>query len=229
MSRKTLIKFALIFIVFAIVSFILEKAFHINLDTLRNLVNSFGPFAPIFYTVMLFLGLSVPFNPISDFLVVSLAALIFPPVTAIIATFCAQVLALTTNYWVARRFENAVLRKVTSLEEANTIEKLSKKIKLRWIFGLRFLLPLTAIGIDIVSYAAGTARINFRKFLIVSLIPWTTYSIVFFFSTDLTKKISPNLFFVPAAIIFAVSISIFLVFRHNKKNKALFDDLKIKE
>ncbi len=222
-------KFISIFIVFGILSFLIQKIFNINLDTLKNLITSFGPFAPVFYTVMLFLGLSVPLNPISDFLVVSLAALLFPPLTAVIATFCAQFLALTTNYWIARRFEHIVLRKITSADETESIERLSKKIRLTWIFALRFLLPLTAIGIDIVSYAAGTARINYKKFMLVSLIPWTTYSILFFYSTSLVEQISGKLFFVPAAILLGISLSIFVWFRTHRKHKKMFEDFKIKD
>ncbi len=229
MSRKTVLKFIVIFIVFGLISFFVEKVFNINLDTLKDLVASFGDFAPVFYSVMLFLGLSVPLNPISDFLVVSLAALIFPPVTAVIATFFAHIMALTTNYWIARRFEHVVLRRITSADETESIEKLSKKIKPSWIFGLRFLLPLTAIGIDIVSYAAGTARINYKKFMLVSLIPWTFYSILFFFSTSLAKQISSKLFFVPAAIILAISLSIFIWIRNHQKHKKMFADFKLKD
>lgn len=229
MSRKTVIKFLILFLVFGIVSFFVERLFHINLDSLKRLVLSFGPFAPVFYTLMLFLGLSVPLNPISDFLVVSLAAAIFPPEVAILATFCAQFLALTVNYWVARRFEHTILRKITSADETESIEKLSKKIRLSWIFALRFILPLTAIGIDLVSYAAGTARLNYKKFMIVSLIPWTLYNTIFFFSTDLAKQISSKLFFVPAIIIIAVSVAIFIWFRNHQTHKKMFEDFKLKD
>lgn len=212
MDRKLLIKFGTIILISLVINITLEKLFNINLKTLENWVLYFGIWAPAVYSFFLFLGLSVPFNPISDFLVVNLAAFLFPPYLAIPATLVAHLLALTTNYWIARKFGKRFVKLISTEKEREEIEKLTKEIHLPWIFGLRFFLPLTAVGIDIVSYAAGIAKLPFAKFMLVSLIPWTFYSVVYFLSTSYLKNISPILFFLPAAVLLALPV-IFVTFR----------------
>lgn len=208
MHRKTIIKLSIVFALSFFLSLFLQKVFNIDLNTLRGWVLYFGPLAPIVYTITLTLGLTVPLNPVSDFLVVSLAALLFPPLVSVISTFAAHLLALTINYWVARAWADDVLRKVLNKDEAKYIENLSKKINLPWIFGLRFLLPLTAIGIDGVSYAAGLAKLPFNRFLLVSIIPWTFFNISYFYSTSFLRNINPALILVPALVLAGVPILI---------------------
>lgn len=208
MDRQTIIRLLFVFAVSFLISAILQQFFDIDLGKIKAVVNYFGPSAPIAYSALLFLGLTVPFNPISDFLVISLAALIFPPLTAIVATFIAHTGALVVNYWVGRKYVETLLKKLIADKDAQRIENLSHKINFGWIFGLRFLLPLTAIGIDVVSYASGLAKLPFGKFLLVSIIPWTIFNVLYFYSSSFLREINPALILVPAAVLVGIPILI---------------------
>ncbi len=209
MDQKTVIKISLVFLISFFGSILLQQIFNIDFETIRNLVDYFGPAAPIAYSFLLFFGLTVPFNPISDLLVVSLAALLFPPVVSVSATFVAHLVALTANYLIGRKFLDRFLQKILAKKEVERIEDLSRRINLNWIFGLRFLLPLTAVGIDAVSYASGLAGLKFWRFLIVSMIPWTAINIFYFYSSSFLREINPALIVVPVGVLVGIPALIF--------------------
>ncbi|GEM_PF-1799558 len=219
MRRSLAIKFSLIFFAVFVGSIIAQKIFGITIEDLKVTINSFGIFAPVAYAVILFFGLSVPFAPISDFLTVNLAAFFFPPMTSVIATFFAQAATLAFNYWVGRNFGDYFLKKILKESEAKKVESFIDQLSFRWIFGLRFLLPLTAIGIDAVSYASGIARLRFIKFFLVSLIPWTILNIAYFYSTSFFEGKSPVLFFLPAVVLIALPASFLFIKNKPKRLK----------
>lgn len=215
MRKKLFTKFLVIFLVAFAISVVLQRISKVSLSDLENLVNSFGLLAPVAYSVILTLGLSVPFNPVSDYLTVNLAAFLFHPLAAIIGTFIAHTFSLSINYWVARKFGWKLLSKITSGEEAKYLHALSLKIHPSQIFWLRWLLPVTAIGIDVVSYASGLSNLNFFRFYLASIVPWTFISILFFSSTNFVIDRSTILFFVPGAIIVVTPLVVLYLMRKN--------------
>lgn len=217
MERRTLLKLASIFFFVLAISFLLGKIFVVNLADLRDIVSGFGIFAPLGYTLLLTLGLSVPFNPISDYLVVNLAVILLPLHFAIIGTFVAHSLSLTINYFIGRKYGWRLISKLTSEKEQEKIKELSHGITPLRIFYLRWLLPLTAIGIDIVSYAAGIAKIPFRKFFLSSIVPWTTLNILFFVSTKLLIDINIALILIPGLVLIFTPVIIHLTIRKIRK------------
>jgi uncharacterized membrane protein YdjX (TVP38/TMEM64 family) len=221
MDRKTIFKVFLIFLISFFGSILLQVIFNIDLDKIRGVVSYFGSAAPVAYSILLILGLTVPFNPISDLLIVSLAALIFPPLVSVVATAVAHVAALTVNYYIGQHYLDLILRKLLSKKEVEKVENLSLRINLRWIFGLRFLLPLTAIGIDVISYAAGLAKLPFLKFLLVSLLPWSTFNILYFYSSSFLRDINPALIVVPAGILIGIP-ALIIAFRRRETLKDKF-------
>ena len=78
---------------------------------------------------------------------------------------------------------------------------------------MRFILPLTATGIDIVSYAACFAKLPFAKFYVASIIPWSLISIIFFTATSAVKEQSMALFFIPGIVLVITSFSIFYLLK----------------
>lgn len=220
MGKRLLLRFGLIFFLFFILSILVQQIFNINFESLEGWVASFGIMAPLIYLLLLTLGLTVPLNPISDFLLVNLAALIFPPLVAVLATFVAHILTITVNYLIARKFGGNVLSKIISKEEKTVIDKLSKEINLFWIFGLRFLLPLTAIGIDAVSYAAGFAKLPFERYFLASIIPWTILNVLYFYSTSFLKEKNPTLFFLPAVILITIPIGFWALHKKRKRDNS---------
>lgn len=187
----------------------MQKTFNFSVEDLESAVSSFGIFAPFAYAALLTLGLSVPMNPLPDYLLVNLAALLFSPQLAITATFFAHSAALAINYFVARTYARGILKFLANAAEFKDVEKLAKKIKIQVVFGMRFILPLTATGIDVVSYAAGFAKLPFAKFYVASIIPWSLISIIFFTATSATKEQSMALFFIPGMVLLVASFSIF--------------------
>lgn len=201
MSRQTLLKLGLIFLLSVLISLSLQRIFQISLDDVQDLVTASGVWAPLVYCLVLFLGLTVPFNPMSDSVTVSLAALVFPPAVAILMTFIAHSLALLVNYSLARTWGDDLLRKILTKPEVEKVDKLAPKLHPGWIFGFRFLLPLNTVGIDVISYSAGVAKMDFVKFYLASIIPWTTLNIIFFTSSSWLRDIHPALIFVPIILL----------------------------
>lgn len=213
MGKKLILNLVLLYIALFSLGYLLQKTFNFTLQDLESAVSSFGIFAPFVYTVLLTLGLSVPMNPLPDYLLVNLAALSFSPQLAIVSTFFAHSAALAINYYVARTFARGILKALANAVEFKNIEGLTKKIKIQMVFGMRFILPLTATGIDVVSYAAGFAKLPFYKFYVASIIPWSLISIIFFTATNAVKEQSMALFFIPGMVLLIASFSIFYLLK----------------
>ncbi len=196
-SRRLLIGGGLLLIIVVI----LQSTVRISLEDIEDAVAAAGVFGPIAYAVVLFLGLSVPFNPVSDVATVNVAALVFEPEVSVAATFVAHTVALTVNFILAKRYGHVGIRLITGRGEVGVVNRLSDRMSYRTVFVTRFMLPLTAIGIDIVSYLAGMRGLRFVPFYIASIIPWTVISVVYFYSTAYLKDRSLILFFVPAALL----------------------------
>lgn len=212
------VRLLLVLAAVAVVSVIAERAFDISVDDINDAIDAAGVLAPIIYVVVLFFGLSVPFNPVSDLATVNVAALVFPPTVSIAATFAAHTMALVVNYTVGRHYGATLLRRVASQRGAATIESLGQNFSYRALFLFRLALPLTAIGIDFVSYFSGMRRLPFWRFYVVSIVPWTALSVVFFTSTSLLKEQSIVLFFLPAAVLILVPSLILLLRRRFRRS-----------
>jgi uncharacterized membrane protein YdjX (TVP38/TMEM64 family) len=177
----------------------LQATVRVSVQDIEDAVARAGVLGPVAYAIVLFLGLSVPFNPVSDVATVNVAALVFEPGVSVAATFAAHTAALTVNFWVAKRYGHVGLRLITGRGEIAIVNRLSDQMSYRTVFVTRFMLPLTAIGIDIVSYLAGMRQLRFVPFFVASIVPWTILSVVYFYSTSYLKDRSLILFFVPAA------------------------------
>ena len=205
MRKRLILNLILLYIALFSLGYLLQKTFNFTLEDLESLVSSFGIFAPFVYAVLLTLGLSVPMNPLPDYLLVNLAALSFSPQMAIAATFFAHSAAIIINYYVAKTFGRGILKVIEPAKEFKYFENLAKKVTLKIVFGMRFILPLTATGIDVVSYAAGFAKLPFYKFFLASIIPWSAISIIFFTATSAVKEQSMALFFLTGSAFLSAS------------------------
>lgn len=202
-------------IALGVVLLIIQQNVDLSLDRLQEIVDSAGILAPLAYALILFLGLSVPFNPVSDLATVNVAALLFEPEVSIAATFLAHTTSLAVNYWVARHLGDRTLRLLSGERAAAFVERFGDRMTYGSVFSLRFALPLTGIGIDIVTYLAALGRLGFIRFYIVSIIPWTIVSVIYFYSTNYLREQSFILFFVPAVILL-VAPSAFLLWRRHR-------------
>ena len=100
------------------------------------------------------------------------------------------------NYAVARRFGSGILDRVSEQPRLGFLQRLRESIDLKTVFVLRLALPLTAIGVDFVSYLAGMKRLNFVGYYLASIVPWTVMSVVYFTSAGALRDTSPILVFV---------------------------------
>ncbi len=194
-------RLVLLAIALAALFVVLQQTINFSFDEIRDTVDSAGIFGPLVYALVLFLGLSVPFNPVSDLATVNVAALLFEPRVSVGATFLAHTAALSVNFLVARRFGDRILRLLSGDAATAFIERFGKRMTYSSVFTLRFALPLTGIGIDVVTYLAAIGRLSFIRFYIVSIIPWTLVSLIYFYSTSYLRDRSIVLFFLPAILL----------------------------
>ena len=206
LSRTTALRLGLLVLVIVVVSLLAQRFLSVSQDDIEEAVDGAGVFAPLAYAVVLFLGLSVPFNPISDVATVSVAAFVFDPHVSVAATFGAHTAAFTVNYFVARRFGSRVVRLLAGARASELVSRVGDRLDARRVFAIRFLLPLTAIGIDVISYLSGLRQLNFARFFVASIVPWTIISVVFFYSTSVLREQSLFLFFLPAALLILVPV-----------------------
>ena len=214
MSRSAIVRLGL-FALFLLVLLIAMNVFvDVDRDDLESRIGDAGIWGPVIYAVILGLGLTIPFNPVSDLLTVTVASLVLDPIEAIVATFAAQAFSVTVSYLVALRFGSGLLEKLDDQPRLRFIARLRENIDLRTVFVLRLALPLTAIGVDFVSYLAGMKRLNFLGYFVASMTPWTVMSVVYFTTAGYLRETSPVLVFVPAAIIIGgSSLLVFLLRR----------------
>ena len=131
MRRNILLRLGAFVLLFYAITFILTRVFNIGVDEIQLLIQSTGIFAPIVFGLLIFLGLTVPLNPISDFLVINIGVILFPPIVAIICTFIAHSLAISLNYFIGRKYGKKILDKVLTPESSKYLDKYLDKLPFR--------------------------------------------------------------------------------------------------
>ena len=203
----------------ALAGAIAQRRFELSAADIERGIQAAGPLASAAYAALLVAGFTGPFNPLSDVLVVGAAALLFPPLVSITATFAAQSIALAVNYFLARRYGDRVVRLLRSARTQEFLERIGRRLSYRLIFGLRFLLPLTAIGVDVVSYLAGLRKLEFTRFYLASIVPWTILSVAYFTSTALLRAYSAVLALLPAVVLIAVPGTAAWLWRRRRRRR----------
>lgn len=212
-NTKATLKIILLFAFFFAVSTALQNIFGFKAENIESLIKSFGILAPAAYSFLLFLGLTVPFNPLSDYLVISIAALIFPKEVAIVSTFVSHASAVTVNYAIGNKIGWQTFLKFEQQEQVKKVKEIIKNITIRKVFILRFVLPLTSIGVDLVGLASGFARLPFSRYLAASLIPWTIYNVTFFTTASYIKEQSLPFILIPALVLVVAALGIFYLLK----------------
>ncbi len=221
MNKSLILRVGIFVAFFYALTFTFSQVLDVTLSDVRMIVSSFGIFAPIFYTFILLMGLTIPFNPVSDFLVVNVAALLFPPYISIIFTFIAHCTALTINYHVGKKFGKRIIENIASQKNATYIDKFLKRLTIRNLFMLRFFLPTSnVVGVEILSYISGYERLPFKKFFVASIVPWTVLNVIYFISTSYVREKSLSLYFLPAVIIIGLPLGIYFIARDIRRRRA---------
>lgn len=219
MHLKVFLRLGLFVFSFYFIALVLSRFLNIGLEDLQSFLASFGLFAPFIYSFILFLGLAVPFNPISDFLVINMGVILFPPLIAILFTFIAHACAISVNYYIGLRFGKRILKKIVKEENTTYLDKYFKKLTLKSLFFIRFIIPISSFfGADIISYIAGMEKLPFGKYFIVSIVPWTLMSIIYFITSSYFLRKSIFLYFLPVIILVAIPFIIYLIYKFKNKN-----------
>ena len=218
MNKKRFLRIGIFLFLFYLSAFVISQRLDLSIQQIQDFVLSFGVLAPITYSIILFLGLSIPFNPISDFLVINLGAILFPPFIAIVFTFIAHSAAITVNYFVGYKYGKRILDKVITPENSKYLEKYFNKLTIKNLFIIRFFVPISSMfGVDILSYISGMQKLPFLKYFIVSIVPWTILTILYFTATAYLIDKSIFLYFLPAIIIVMVPIIFFYIYKYKIK------------
>lgn len=118
------------------------------------------------------------------FIIIRSSSVIFPPIPGIIfdlagiATFgwvlgfiyaeIGIMLGATVAFWIARKFREPVVKRITSLKKVHQWENRVSENKKFWTF-VAIRLPTNAL-FDYISYAAGFTKISFTKFFFSTLL-----------------------------------------------------------
>ena len=218
MSRSTLFRIAVVVLLLAGVLAALNVFVEVDRDDLERAIDQAGLLGPAAYALILLTGLTVPFNPVSDLLTVTVASILLDPVEAIIATFVAHSSAITVNYLVARRFGAGILNRVAEERRFPLLARAKHQLNLRTVFLLRLALPLTAVGIDVVGYLAGAQRLRFPGYFVASIVPWTVFNVIYFTSAGALRDISPALVLLPAVLLIAGSSLLVYLLRRAERS-----------
>lgn len=217
MNRHIFARLGVFVFFFYLITYLITDYFNIGVAQVQEFVLGFGILAPLIYSIVLFLGLSVPLNPISDFLIINIAVIAFPPYEAIFFTFLGHSAAIIVNYIIGMLYGKKVLEKIVNKENSKYIEKYTSQLTIKKLFVIRFIVPIaTMFGADIVSYASGMQRLPFFRYYLVSIIPWAILSTLYFLFSSYLLNISIFLYFLPPILIVTVPLLLIYIYKKYK-------------
>lgn len=207
--KKALLLITVIFLIF-ISSKIIKN--NIDIYTIRDYINSFKIFAPIVYIVMFAI---VPLTFFPDSILAISSGLIFGFYKGYIYTTIGALLGGSIAFFLARYIGYDLLKKISN-DKLSKIEKLINANGFYIIFLLR-LIPL--FPFDIISYGAGLTSVDYKQFLLATLLGTIPGIAVFTNIGASTLDISGTSFYISIAmliLLFAISILLKKKFLNNK-------------
>lgn len=207
--KKALLLITVIFFIF-ISSKIIKN--NIDIYTIRDYINSFKIFAPIVYIVMFAI---VPLTFFPDSILAISSGLIFGFCKGYIYTTIGALLGGSIAFFLARYIGYDLLKKISN-DKLSKIEKLINANGFYIIFLLR-LIPL--FPFDIISYGAGLTNVDYKQFLLATLLGTIPGIAVFTNIGASALDISGTSFYISIAmliLLFAISILLKKKFLNNK-------------
>lgn len=220
-NHKIFLTLLLILILSLIVQYF---ALNTKIEHVRFLISSSGTLAPFLYILLFSLGFILPLASILNSVLFLVAGLLFSPLDAIFYTLIADLVGISVNFFLARRYGISLLNKFLKDEQVKQIQKFTGKITWEFIAILRLLPGIGNLGIDIVSYASGLSRIRWIIFVISTLIPWAVIDFVHFFSLNYFVLSSNGIFLLPLYL-FVTIPTLFLMLRRRKEYEDLRKEL----
>ncbi len=164
MRRSTLLK---LFGIAAVVGALLWIDFHylkITPETIRDWIVSFGWIAPILY-----IGLYIarPFTLFPASVLTLAGGLAFGTWRGMLYTILGELPGAVLSFWLARRVGSGLFR---GAEKDSRLHKLERAMERRGFPVVLMLRLAPFVPFDLVSYAAGLARVPLRAYILATLI-----------------------------------------------------------
>ncbi len=163
---KKKFKFSLIVLILLLITtlvfFSLEDIFSLNINSLVNLINSFGIFSALFY--ILLMALAVVISPIPSLPLAVASGLVFGTFLGFIYSIIGATIGSIIAFLITRKLgREYFIRKFS--KKASYIENIPENKLMLYIFMFR-LFPI--FHFDVVSYGAGITKISLLRFTIAT-------------------------------------------------------------
>lgn len=169
-------------------------------SSLREMIASFGLFAPLAY--ILIMTVSIIIVPIPDFIPGLAAGVLFPWHLATIYTLIADFLGSSIAFYLGRRFGRPLVERLVRDRELRLIDHYATNLGGKTIFLLR-LIP--GFNFDLVAYIAGFTPISYSIFITATLLGVLPRRLGTYFLID------KSVFFDPALLPIGVLLSTIFV------------------
>ena len=204
----------LILLIIAIIIIVASKFIKEDIDIyyIKNYVNSFGSLAPLIYIIMFAL---VPLTFFPDSVLAIASGLIFGFYKGYIYTTIGALIGGSIAFFIARYLGQDLLKKVSS----DKLLKIQKLININGFYIIFLLRLIPLFPFDIISYGAGLTSVDYKHFLMATLLGTIPGIAVFTNIGAMAIDISSNGFYISIGmliLLFAVSIILKNKFLNNK-------------
>lgn len=181
----------------------------------KNFVEGLGPFGPLIvigYTI-----LSHVLAPVAGTPGILLSITLFGLYQTMFYIYIASIMSAIINFFIARKFGR---KWVTKLTGKKTMKEIDDFVQ---VFGTRILILSRIFGFslfEVISYAAGLTKINFKNYLFITMIYTLVPNLTFTFIFRDTDFSSPTnlIIWIGTLVITGLIFTIFIKRYLNKKN-----------
>jgi uncharacterized membrane protein YdjX (TVP38/TMEM64 family) len=173
-----------------------------NLDDTVNFVKSYGQFSWLVYFVIISICI-VLLIPIPPAIIYTSAGIVFSPIYGFVLTLLGNFVGATISYNIAKRYGGFYFERFIGRKKFESFNKYATKYGAYVLFILR-LNPLTSS--DIFNYLAGMIKLQYKRFIISTILGLTPMIFILNYFGNLFIKDSPVL-----RLIFLVVDMIYLI------------------
>lgn len=146
-------------------------------EFLAQLLSDYPIAAPVIFILVRSLAIIIP--PIPGWAMDLVAIPTFGWLKGFIFAGIGTMLGAVVSFWIARKFRELVVKRITSLDKIHEWEDRVSESKKFWTF-VAIRLPTSAL-FDYISYAAGLTKMSFAKFFFATLLGATPSLFSFYF------------------------------------------------
>lgn len=162
--------------------------------TIRNFIQSVGPFGPMVLTVLIWLTHVVA--PLSATPFYFAGFYLFGQ-NVIVYAYAAAIIASITNFWISKIWGRAIVEKLAGAENMEKVDQLTQNYGYLSLFIIRIFLGMFH---DVISYLFGLTEMKFLPYFTVSVVGMIPGNILWYY---LSTKIANPLAFTIMSFLFA--------------------------